>query len=163
MANPLRLHKGRISLIPQYIASIRGGGEAQRLFQKTILASTDSVIVKANLSWRIGEIVPSRGCSRFDWGLAIEDVKEMLFLLAILAIICLLMYCKCRGVDTDGFFDSVSHGESRRTKKLYCETCRRNCDIDDSGWCHECERITPFHLFAEFVDYVANTKPYPNH
>jgi len=146
MAGRLRLHKGRISLIlSRYLASIRKGGGRQQnsFFQKTISASTDLAISTTNnLSWRIGGILPGRGRLYFDWGLVIEE-GEMLFLLAIFVVVCLLVYCMCRRVDADGFFDSMSHGGSHRTKKLYCETCRRNCDIDESGWCHECERITP--------------------
>ena len=53
--------------------------------------------------------------------------------------------------------ENYSNYSSGRTT-LYCETCYRSRDIDSTGWCHNCERISPLGIFL-FADYVTNTIP----
>jgi hypothetical protein len=69
----------------------------------------------------------------------------MLFFVGIVLLFLLAYYLSgwaSNGGSASGYNMSGKRKE-QLTRKLYCETCRRYCDIDESGWCHECERISP--------------------
>jgi hypothetical protein len=105
--------------------------------------------------WTIGELLLG-GRWSITSEMTTEEAKEMLFLLGIVVLFVLVCYSQSRRVYGYAFsedeFSITGTPSSPLTMRLCCETCHRNCYVDESGWCHECERTHPSCYVATAAD-----------